>query len=116
MAENLRVRIETDIQEYLKSQSERVIGKASKEVTSTDLTSLTNRIIYEHKIAQSIAKQVPFAKLFSWVMGLVPNGGSNKVVPLNQGGELPALNSNQNKIDDFDFDAELGDLFENEAA
>ncbi|MBD1835372.1 hypothetical protein H6F61_22465 [Cyanobacteria bacterium FACHB-472] len=116
MAENLRVRIETDIQEYLKSQSERVIGKASKEVTSADFTTLTNRIIYEHKIAQSMAKQVPFAKLFSWVMGMVPSGGSNKVVALNQTNELPALGSNQSKMDDFSFDADLGDLFENEAA
>ncbi|MBD1944860.1 hypothetical protein H6F50_21285 [Coleofasciculus sp. FACHB-712] len=116
MAENLRVRIETDIQDYLKSQSERVIGKPSKEVTGADITTLTNRIIYEHKIAQSMAKQVPFAKLFSWVMGLVPSSGSNKVVAFNQGGELPTLNSNQSKLDDLSFDADLGDLFEDEAA
>ena len=115
MAENLRVRIETDIQDYLKSQSERVIGKAPKDVTSADLTTLTNRIVYEHKIAQSMAKQVPFAKLFSWVMNLVPSGG-NKVVSLNQTTELPALNGNQSKLDDLSFDADLGDLFEDEAA
>lgn len=116
MAENLRVRIETDIQDYLKSQAERVIGKDSKEVTSADLTTLTNRIIYEHKIAQSMTKQIPFGKLFSWVMSLVPSAANNKVVGLNQTSELPALGTSQNKLDSFDFDAALGDLYEDEAA
>ncbi|MBD1838881.1 hypothetical protein [Coleofasciculus sp. FACHB-501] len=116
MAENTRVRVEPDIQDYLKSQAERVIGKPSKDVTSADLTTLTNRIIYEHKIAQAMAKQVPLNKLFTWVMGLVPGTAGGKVVALNQGTELPSLSQTQSKPDDFDFDANLGDLFEDEAA
>ncbi|MEP0879755.1 hypothetical protein NDA00_28685 [Funiculus sociatus GB2-M2] len=78
MAENTRIRVEPDIEQYLKSQSERVLGKTSNQVTGADLTTLTNRILYEHRLAQQMATQVPFSKLFSLVMNWVPSSG-NKV-------------------------------------
>ncbi len=113
MAENTRVRVEPDLEQYLKSQSERVLGKPVNQVTGADLTTLVNRIVYEHRVASQMAKQVPFAKLFSWVMNLVPSGGS-KVVSLPQQNSSPALKSQE--PDSFDFDADLGDLYAEDAA
>ena len=76
MAENTRVRLEPDIETYLKSQAERVLGKSGEKLSGAELTTLTNRVVYEHKIAQSMARQVPFTKLFNWLMGLVPGSGT----------------------------------------
>ena len=109
MAENTRVRIESDLADYLKAQAERVLGKASDQVTGADLTTLTNRLLYEHKMAQLMARQVPFARLFNWVMGLVPG---NKIVALETSQpEQPALAAS----DDFSLDADLGDLYDEAA-
>jgi len=72
MPENTRIRLEPDLENYLKTQAERVLGKEGGKLTGAELTTLTNRIIYEHKIARSVACQVPFAKLSNWLMGLVP--------------------------------------------
>lgn len=113
MPENTRVRVEPDIEQYLKSQSERVLGKPVELVTGSDLTTLTNRLLYEHRVASQMAKQVPFAKLSSWVMGLVPSSG-NKVVSLSQQSSSPALKPQE--PDSFDFDAELGELYAEDAA
>lgn len=107
MAENTRVRLEPDIETYLKSQAQRVLGKP--EVTGAELSTLTNRIIYEHKIAQSMARQVPFARLFNWLMGLVPGSGS-KVVALQTSSDIPALQSS--KPESLDFEADFASQFE----
>jgi hypothetical protein len=51
MATNTRVRIDSDIEAYIKSQSERVMGIEPDKLSASDLTTLTNRILYEHKLA-----------------------------------------------------------------
>lgn len=111
MAQNTRIRIEPDIEDYLKSQSERVLGKPVHTVTGADLTTITNRLLYEHKLAQAMARQVPFARLFNWVMGLVPG---NKVVALTTG-EQPSLKEAPSEPDNYDFDADFADQFEEAA-
>lgn len=113
MASSTRIRIEPDIEDYLRSQSERVIGKSGNAITGADLTTLTNRLLYEHKLAQSMARQVPFARLFNWLMGLVPSGG--KVVAFAQQEEAPALKEAPIP-DNFDFDADFAAQFEEDAA
>ena len=109
MAENTRVRLEPDIESYLKSQAERVLGKEGGKLTGAELTTLTNRVIYEHKVAQSMARQVPFAKLFNWLMGLVPGSGS-KVVALQTSNDAPALQPS--KAETLDFEADFANQFE----
>lgn len=113
MAENKRVRLEPHIEEYLKSHAQRVLDKPGNAATSADLTTLTNALLYEHKLAQSMAKQIPFAKLFGWLMSWVP--GSR--VGLNQQvADVPTLKTYIPEPDNFEFDASLGDLYEEEAA
>jgi hypothetical protein len=109
MAENTRVRLEPDLENYLKTQSERVLGKEGEKLTGAELTTLTNRVIYEHKIAQSMARQVPFAKLFNWLMGLVPGSGS-KVVALQTSSDISALQAS--KSETLDFEADFASQFE----
>ena len=109
MAENKRVRLEPDIETYLKSQAERVLGKSGEKLTGAELTTLTNRVVYEHKIAQSMARQVPFTKLFNWLMGLVPGSGS-KVVALQTSNDAPALQPS--KSETLDFEADFANQFE----
>jgi hypothetical protein len=112
--EKARVRIENDIQVYIESQSERVLGKAISELDGADLTTLVNRLLYEHKLGWSMASQVPLARLFNWVIGLVP-GNSNKVVSI-QAAEQPGLQSaQQQEEDDFSFEAEFTTQFEDAA-
>jgi len=105
MAENIRVRIESDIEQYLRSQSERVLGKHPDRVTTADLTTLTNRILYEHKQAHQLMSIIPFARLFNWVTSLNPG---NKVVSLPSASEQPKLQ----QVEDFGFDADLADQFD----
>ncbi len=115
MAQNTRIRVEPDIEEYLKSQSQRVLGKPIDLVTGADLTTITNRLLYEHKMAQLMARQVPFTRLFNWVMGIIPGTGNGKVVQL-QPNEQPALKEAAQVEDDFDFDADFASQFEEDAA
>jgi hypothetical protein len=115
MASNTRIRVETDIEDYLKSQAKRVIGKSGDEVSGAELTTIANRVLYEHKIAQSMAKKFPFARLFDWLMGLMPGGGNaSKVVPLSAA-EQPALKSSE-KDEEFDFAADFASQFDEHAA
>lgn len=67
---NLRIRLEADIELYLRSQSERVLG--TSEPTAADVTTLTNRIIYEHKLAQSMMRQEFIPRLLGWLKGIMP--------------------------------------------
>ena len=109
MAENIRVRIEPDIEQYLKSQSSRVLGKSSEKVTTADLSTLVNRIIYEHRQAHQLMSLVPITRIFNWLSSLSPG---NKVAVLpSHSGEQPVLQL----ADDFDFDADLADKFEEAA-
>lgn len=62
-------------------------------------------------MAHNLARQVPFGRLLNWLMGLVP--GSSKLVAMTQSSSR-ALTSSE--TEDFGFDADLGDLYEQEAA
>lgn len=110
MAENIRVRIEPDIEQYLKSQSERVLGKSPDKVTTADLTTLTNRILYEHRQAHQLMSLIPIARIFNWLTNLTPG---SKVVNLPSANDQPILQPSI--VDNFDFDADLADKFESAA-
>lgn len=113
--ERARVRLDADIEEYLKSQSERVLSKPASACDGADLTTLANRLLYEHKQAQQIAKALPLARFFNSLTTWLSGGGS-KVVPLNHQVDPPALKPSQPEPEDFGFDADLGDLYESDAA
>lgn len=113
--ERARVRLDADIEEYLKSQSERVLGKPAIGLDGAELTLIANRVLYEHRMAQLMTKQVPFAKLFNWLLNWVP-GSSRKVVSLAQSSGVSAMKASEPASDDFDFDADLGDLYEKDVA
>jgi hypothetical protein len=114
MATNTRVRIDTDIEAYLRSQSERVLGVPSENLSAADLTTLTNRILYEHKLAQTMMRQELISKLFGWLKGVLPGvgGNSNKVVALAQQPQQIALPAS----DDLDFAADFVAQFEGDEA
>lgn len=113
--ERIRVRLDADIEQYLLSQSERVLSKQACACDGTDLSTLTNRLLYEHKQAQQVAKALPLARFFNSLMTWL-SGGSGKVVALNHQAETQALSPSEPSPDDFEFDADLGDLYEHEAA
>ena len=114
MAANTRIRIEPDLEDYLRSQSERVIGKPGDKVSGADITTIANRLLYEHKIAQSMVKHEFLPKLFSWVKAILPNIGNGKVVSIGQA-EQPALKAYE-KEQDFDFAADFAAQFDEEEA
>jgi hypothetical protein len=114
MATNTRVRIDSDIEVYLRSQSERVLGIESSRLTAADLTTLTNRILYEHRFAQQMMRQEFIPRLFCWLKGVLPGLGSNnsKVVAIAQQPQQTALPP----TDDLDFAADFASQFEEDAA
>lgn len=111
---NTRIRLESDIEAYLKSQGERVMGIAPENLTTADLTTLTNRIIYEHKLARNLMQQEFIPRILSWFKNVLPsgNGGNNKVVSLPTAQSAKALPT----TDDFDFAADLAAQFEQDVA
>lgn len=114
--ERARVRLDLDIEAYLKSQSERVLSKPASELDGTELTWIANRLLYEHKLAHSMAQKVPFARLFNWVLTWVP--GDGKIIAPSRN-EHQALKPSESKLqpeDDFNFEANLGDLYDEEMA
>jgi hypothetical protein len=113
MAVNTRVRIDSDIEAYIRSQSERVMGIPADKLTAADLTTLTNRILYEHKLAQTMMRQEFIPRLFSWLKGVLPGVGGNgsKVVAIAHQTQQPVLPS-----DDLDFAADFAAQFEEDAA
>jgi hypothetical protein len=107
MATNTRVRIDSDIEAYIKSQSERVMGIAPDKLTAADLTTLTNRILYEHKLAQTMMRQEFIPRLLGWLKGVLPGvGNGNKVVAIAPPPQqtLPA--------EDLDFAADFATQFD----
>jgi hypothetical protein len=48
VGERLRLRIDPDLEQYILSQSERILGKPVENVQDKSL--LLNRIVYEHKL------------------------------------------------------------------
>ncbi len=113
MAANTRIRIDADIETYIKSQSERVMGIAPDNLTASDLTTLTNRILYEHKLAQTMMRQEFIPRILNWLKGVLPGvgGSTNKVVAIAQQPQQPALPS-----DDLDFAADFAAQFDEDAA
>jgi hypothetical protein len=95
MATNTRIRIDADIEAYIRSQAERVMGISPDKLTAADLTTLTNRILYEHKLAQTMMRQEFIPRLFSWLKGVLPGVGnsSNKVVAIASGTAQGAIAS-----------------------
>jgi len=113
MATNSRVRIDADIEAYIRTQSERVMGITPDKLTAADLTTLTNRVLYEHKLAQSMMRQEFIPRLFNWLRGVLPSvgGNGNKVVAMTPQPQQQALPS-----DDLDFAAEFAAQFDKDAA
>ncbi len=102
---NTRIRLEPDIEAYLRTQSDRVLG--TENPSAADLTTLANRIIYEHKLAQSMMRQEFIPRLLGWLKGVLPGSSSNeKVVAISQ----PALPS-----EDLDFAADFASQFDEAA-
>lgn len=110
MAQNTRVRLDPDIEAYLRSQSQRVMGIPSEKISGADLTTLTNRIVYEHKLAQTMMQQEFIPRLFSWLKGVLPGMGG-KVVSMPAKAEQPALPATE----DLDFAADFAAQFEDVA-
>lgn len=48
VGERLRLRIDPDLEQYILSQSERILGKPVQN--TQDKSLLLNRIVYEHKL------------------------------------------------------------------
>jgi hypothetical protein len=114
MATNTRVRIDADIEVYIRSQSERVMGISSEKLTAADLTTLTNRLLYEHKLTTSMMRQEFLPRLFSWLKGVLPGvvSNGNKVVAIAaQQPDPSAL-----PADDLDFTADFAAQFEEDNA
>lgn len=107
MAVNTRIRLEADIEAYLRSQSERVMGISSDKLSGADVTTLTNRIIYEHKLAQSMMRQEFIPRLFGWLKGVVPGLGGGKVIAIAPQQPEP--------VDDLDFAADFAAQFDDVA-
>jgi len=123
MATNTRIRIDADIEAYIRSQAERVMGISPDKLTAADLTTLTNRILYEHKLAQTMMRQEFIPRLFSWLKGVLPGVGnsSNKVVAIASGTAQGAIASQPQQpalpaTDDLDFAADFASQFEEDAA
>ena len=104
MAENRRVRLESHIEEYLQTHAIRVLGKASDQLSGAELTTIANALLYEHKLAHGLLKQIPLVRIFNWFTGLIGNQTISPSVPAS----LPIKSESEN----YDFDAQLGDLFE----
>jgi len=117
MAVNTRVRIDSDIESYIRSQSERVMGIESDKLTAGDLTTLTNRMLYEHKLAQSMMKQEFIPRLFNWLKGVLPAlGNTSKVVSLasQPQAQQPVLKASE--PDDQEFLTDFASQFEEDVA
>ena len=121
MAENRRVRIEDDIENYLQSHAERVLGKSAEVLSTADYSTLTNRLLYEHKLAQGFVQQVPFGGMWQWLIDLLPSLTHRQISsvstipqptppPKSPPVSRPVLK------EDYSFDASFSEMFEDEAA
>ncbi|UKP01454.1 hypothetical protein [Nostoc sp. UHCC 0870] len=107
MAENRRVRLEPHIEEYLQSHATRVLGKSPEKISGAELTTIANSLLYEHKLAYGFVEKIPLMKVFNCFANLVSN--STTISPSTPA-SLP-----KKEAENFDFDADLGDLFEEAA-
>jgi len=113
MAENRRVRIETHIEAYLLTHAERVLHKPSNQVTSQDFNTLVNSLIYEHKLALEVVQKIKIGSLADWLCSLIPAVSKLSFIPQGKQAQPPI---SAQEPEDFSFDAQLGDLYEEEAA
>ena len=102
MADLKRVRVEEHLEAYLKSHAPRVLGKAPEQVTGADLTSLTNALLYEHKLALQIAESNVFGRFIGWLLGLVKPSADTTAIATLEPRSLPQSQKG------FDFDAADG--------
>lgn len=113
MAENRRVRLEEDVERYLATQAERVLGKPAADLTPADYSTLTNRCLYEHRQATGLAHRLPLARLMDWLLTLGPSARHLSLLQQDRGGaSMPA----PAEPDDYTLDYQLGELFEQDAA
>ncbi|MDZ8260620.1 hypothetical protein [Nostoc sp. ChiQUE01b] len=114
MAENRRVRLDYDIEAYLKTHADRVLHKSPGTLTAVDYSTLVNRLLYEHKLAQGVVRKIPFSTLLDWAIGLLSGSVRNLAIVSPQKSSTPV--SHSLTPEDFSFDAALSDLYEQEAA
>jgi len=88
------------------------MGINPDNLTAADLTTLTNRVLYEHKLAQAMMRQEFIPRLFGWLKGVLPglSGNGSKVVAIAPQ-QQPALPS-----DDLDFAADFASQFDEDVA
>lgn len=113
MAELKRVRLEEDLQQYLETQAERILGKSPEALTPVDYSILVNRALYEHKLAHGMTRNLPLGRLVDWLLNLSTSARNLSFMPSARAGEGTTT---ANQPEDYSFDAQLGDLFEQEAA
>jgi hypothetical protein len=113
MAELKRVRLEEDLQQYLETQAERILGKTPETLTPIDYSTLVNRALYEHKLAHGITRKMPLGRLVDWLLSFSPSARNFSFIPQGRAGESVAVAA---EADDFSLDYQLGELFEQEAA
>lgn len=99
MADLKRVRVESHLEEYLKSHAERVLGKPKEQVTGADLTTLTNALLYEHKLAIQLIESNVFGRFFGWLLGLTKSANTTEVAA------IATLEPRSLPQPDFSFDA-----------
>jgi hypothetical protein len=121
MAELKRVRLEEDLQQYLETQAQRILGKTPEKLTSVDYSTLVNRALYEHKLAQGITCKMPLGRLLDWVLNLTSSARNLSLIPQGRAGESAMGKASPEAIpqaepDDYSLDFQLGELFEQEAA
>ncbi|HEY9597931.1 MAG TPA: hypothetical protein V6D33_09700, partial [Cyanophyceae cyanobacterium] len=90
---------------------ERVMGIASDKLTAADLTTLTNRVLYEHKLTTSMMKQEFIPRILNWLKGVLPGVGSSSKVVAIAPQQQPALPS-----DDLDFVSDFASQFDQDVA
>lgn len=101
MADLRRVRVENHIESYLLSHAPRVLGKHPSQVTGAELTTLTNALLYEHKLASQLIETNLFGRFIGWLLGLVkPSTDVGAIADIE-----PQQRTLPQKQKDFDFDA-----------
>ncbi|NES21909.1 MAG: hypothetical protein F6K41_24040 [Symploca sp. SIO3E6] len=103
-----RVTLDIDIEVYLRSQAVRVLGVSPENITAGDLSTLTNRVLYEHKLAQQTLRQELIPRIFSYFGNLFRG---EKVIPLEpRPQQLP-----ENQPDNLGLISEFAAQFEDTA-
>jgi len=110
MAQNTRVRLDPDIEAYVRSQSERVIGIPAEQIVGADLTTLTNRLLYEHKFTQ---KLIPIMQQEGAPKISVEPSHAHQIVPIAPA--HPIQKPAPQPLDDLEFAANFAAQFDEES-